>query len=232
VRRTLAAVLLAAALPAAAVAATPQRTTALKRGALRAARRALLRATDLGPEWSVTQAAPRKPPALACRAAAPGVLALAASPTWAESSTGPFVQGTAYGFADAPAQARAWRGAVGARLGPCLRSEFARGSESGVRLSPQSVGVQRFPREPARGRPAAVLLLRVSGTASTSGESVPAYLDALLIGQGRAIVRIELSSLNEAPEQGLELKLARRALARMPNVLPKPKPGGRAPGVR
>jgi hypothetical protein len=48
---------------------------------------------------------------------------------------------------------------------------------------------------------------RVSGAASTTGQSLNVFLDMIVLGSGRAITALSLSNIEQPPARQLELRL-------------------------
>jgi hypothetical protein len=170
----------------------------------------LLRRHDLGPGWYESAPAPPTAPSLDCTRPVKrtGAAARAESPTFAQSSQGPFVSELAAVFPAARPAQLWWRRTVTRRLGRCFAKVLASGSSGGVRLK-----ATREQLLPLRGAPAGARLFRVDGRATESGQSTPVYLDVVLIARGRVVVELELSSFESPARASLELRLA-RTLAR------------------
>jgi hypothetical protein len=179
------------------------------------ARGALLRRRDFGSGWSAGPA-PSAIPGLTCSAFSPSLAGVvergaAASPTFQQSSSGPFVSQAAYVY-DTPAeQALLWRRIVQPRLLDCVSGSLTHGSSQGVRFAVTSKHMLGLPKLPALAAG-----YRVAATASTSLQTIKVYLDMLVLGRGRIVTEISLSSLAQPVERGFELRLARTVSRRVP----------------
>jgi hypothetical protein len=178
------------------------------------ARHALLRFADLGKGWAGTPPG-RSVPQLGCPAFNPAVrraieIGDAASPTFRQSRSGPFVTQDAYAFATGAQQAAVWKALVRPRLLRCVAASLAHGGGQGVRFT---VTGKRLLHLPAL--PLAAAAYRVNGTANTQGQSVDVFLDMLVLGSGRTITAISISSFEEPVTQKLELRLARAVATRI-----------------
>ena len=174
----------------------------------RLARQVLISRHDLGPGWTVQAAAPSQAAPLTCpvfRPATPGVVrrAAAASPTFAESQSGPFVSQTSYVYGSAAQERIVWTRVVRPALARCFAAALVHGGSSGVSFAVTAthtfaLGVHN----------ATVAGYRVEGTASGSGQSMPVVVDSIVLGRGRTISALSLSSFDQAPSRGLESRLA------------------------
>jgi hypothetical protein len=174
---------------------------------------ALLRRTQLGAGWSVSSPAPRHVPALTCSAFDPAVsgateVGAAASATFAQSANGPFAAQVSYAYATPAQQLSVWRAVVRPALGRCFRASILHGSGRGVTFT--ATGVKRLSLPGVPGRSAEY---RVTGVATAPNQSVPVYLDAIIIGGGAGISALSLSTFLQPATPGTELRLA-RAMAR------------------
>lgn len=177
----------------------------------------LLTRSALGAGWRVSSAAPRKVPAIACSrmhlklhgaAARP---APAASPTYMQTSDGPFVAETAYLYRTAGDAKQVWRGVARRALEACLAQTLEAGSAHGVSFA--VVGERGLPAP--RIRDATTAAYRISATATTSGQSADAYLDTVLIRSGAAVAELSFTTLVTPPSAGLERRLTGLAAARL-----------------
>jgi hypothetical protein len=199
--------LLGAAAPAPA--STPQQR------AISPPRAALLRRADLGRQWSLQAAAPKHAPPLTCHGFSPrlpGVSAPAAvaSPTFARGLDGPFVSQTAYRYATAAQQHVVWRRVVVKRLLHCVAAALTAGGSGGARFTVASRKVL-----PLRGAGASVTRYRVGGSATSAGQTLPVFLDELVLGQRGLITALDVSTLMQPPADSLERRLVRLASARL-----------------
>jgi hypothetical protein len=56
----------------------------------------------------------------------------------------------------------------------------------------------------------------VQGTATSSGQTNDVYLDMIVVGRGRLITTISITSFSDPVDSGFERRLARAAAHRMP----------------
>lgn len=176
----------------------------------------LLARHDLGAGWRVTAAAPRSVPPIACgrlhlrlRGAAAHPVA-AASPTYTEGSSGPFVAQTAYVYANGAAARQVWRGVARAALLACLADSFVHGAAHGVTFTVTGQHVLPAPKLAVKAA-----RFQVDATATSGTESVDAYLEVLLFGHGNGVTELSFSSLVAPPAPGVELRVARAVAARL-----------------
>jgi hypothetical protein len=187
--------------------------SAAKRAALAAARAALVRRSDLH-GWSATPA-PKKVPSLTCDAFSPDLsgihtLGSAASPTFADGSSGPFVGETAYVFGSAAQQRSFWHRAVVRGLLNCVAGSLTGGSTQNIAFTVNRKQLLALPRIGARDAG-----YRVRGTASSSYGSQTVYLDMIVIGNGTAVGAVSFTSFFDPVSRSLELRLARLVAERM-----------------
>jgi hypothetical protein len=173
-----------------------------------AARAALLRSRDLGPGWSISSPAPTRAPGLACAGSGgPHVVrasARAGSPTFTQSSQGPFVFDLSAAFGSPAEAGQWWRQVVHPSLRRCFARVLAAGSGQGVQLRPTGSRVL-----PLAGGSSGVERYRVRGQARTSGQSAPVYLDVLILRGGSLVAELQVSSFDQPPADRLERRLAR-----------------------
>lgn len=178
------------------------------------ARAALLRRGDFGRGWS-SAAGPKTVPPLTCQRFNPPVrdateVGNAASPTFRQSSNGPFVTQNAYVYTTGAQRAAVWQAIVRPRLVRCVAASLTGGSGHGVRFT---VTGKRLLSLPKLGVPAAGY--RVSGTATSQGQSIDVFLDVVVLGSGRTIGAISISSFEQPVARALELRLARTVAERL-----------------
>ena len=179
------------------------------------AQSALLRRADLGRGWSEQSPPPAKPPNLTCPAFNPRVpgaveTGVAASPTFRASAQGPFVSETAHAYATATQERAVWRHIARPHLLRCAAESLRRGGGSRVRFTVTAKRLLTLPPLPAPARG-----YRVSGTASTAYQTIDVFLDLFVVGRGQTIAAIVLSSFEQPPRRGLELRLLRTVARRM-----------------
>jgi hypothetical protein len=169
----------------------------------------------LGAAWSTAAPAPSKTPELTCTAFNPRTSRViergaASSATFAQSAGGPFFAQVGYVYA-APAQEQElWGKVVRPDLGRCFKQSLVAGSGGGVRYT--AAGVKRLSLPKLAVSAAAY---RVTGTAATTDQTLPVYLDAIVFGHGADISEISLSSFDQPVARGLEVRLARAVARRL-----------------
>jgi hypothetical protein len=178
------------------------------------ARGVLLRRADFGNGWS-SAPGPRSVPPLTCSRFSPPIRAAvtevgdAVSPTFRQSSSGPFVSQLAYVYASGAQRAQVWRAVVQPRLVRCVAESLSAGSGHGVRFR---VTGKRLLRLPRLGVAAAGY--RASGEAISQGQAIDVFLDMLVLGSGRTITAISISSFEQPAARAVELRLARAVASR------------------
>lgn len=174
----------------------------------------LIRSRDLASGWYESAAAPRKAPTLAC----PGSggshvvreLARAASPTFARSQQGPFAFEISAVFGSAASASRWWSQVVHPGLRRCLESVLDASSSGGVKLHATAAEVL-----PLHGGPSGLERYRISGEATSSGQSTPVVFDVLLVRRRGYVAELQLSSFEAPPSDALERQLARAVVRRL-----------------
>lgn len=134
----------------------------------------------------------------------------AESATWQQSSSGPFASESNYVYSSRAQQAAVWRAVVGPKLVRCAAQDLVNGSGGGVRFRvtrKQVLGVA--------GLPAPAAHYRVSGTATSSGQSIDVFLDTIVLGHGRAIGVLSVSSFEAPVPASLDRRLAQAAARRL-----------------
>jgi hypothetical protein len=178
------------------------------------ARAALLRPSDFGRSWTSTPA-PKTVPGLTCPAFSPalsGVVQIggAISPTYAQSTTGPFASQTAYAYASASEEETVWREVASPRLLTCVAASLVRSTGGGAHFAVKSKHLLALP-----GLPVHAIGYRVFGTASVPNQTVNVYLDVILLGGGSAVTELSFSSFLQPMARASELRLARIVAARV-----------------
>jgi hypothetical protein len=179
------------------------------------ARSALLDRADLGPGWNESSPPPSKPPNLTCPAfdpRLPGAVetGVAASSTFRASAHGPFVSETAHAYATARQERAVWGHVARPRLLRCAAASLRRAGAAGVSFTVTGKRLLALPPLPAPARG-----YRVSGTASTSYQTIDVFLDLFVVGRGQTIAAVVVSSFEQPPPRRLELRLLRTAARRM-----------------
>jgi hypothetical protein len=200
------------ALPAWAGAAIIHRHTAAGQAL---ARQALLARSDLGRGWAPESAAAAKAQFLTCSAfnpPTPAVTEIGAigSPTYQRSASGPFLEQTAWVYSTPGQEAALWARVIRPGLVRCLAASVKENSGAGARATVRHAGSLRLaPVGVARAA------YRVSGTLAVSGQSIDIYVDMLVLGSGRTMTSLVLSSFEQPVSPALELRLARAAAGRL-----------------
>jgi hypothetical protein len=205
-------VVLSALLPASAGAAVVQGSTSAGK---RLAGEALLRRTDLGRGWSAGSPPPRKLTGLTCPQFNPPIEHVvqtggAQSPTYQRSASGPFLSETAYVYATAAQRSAVWTRIARPNLARCVADAFVQSSADGVSFTVIRKGTLGLPKLPAEA-----VGYRVSGTASTSRQTVDVYLDLVVLGSGRSLSALSISSFQAPVARRAELRLAQSAARRL-----------------
>lgn len=211
-KHTIAAALVVAISAGGAAASVTERPTGAGEARARAE---LLRQSELGAGWKVSAPAPKNAPALTCGVFHPGVSGVteqgaAASPTFAQTSSGPFLGQVSHVYASADQGLAVWRRIALPGLGRCAEQSLDHGGGHGVSL--RATGLRPLSLV---GLAARVWAYRVTGVASAASESVPVYLDVIVLGHGTGISQISLSSFLAPVTARLELRLARAVAQRM-----------------
>ncbi|MFL5831297.1 MAG: hypothetical protein ACJ76X_15390 [Solirubrobacteraceae bacterium] len=196
-------------------AAAPAPASSARKRAIPSPTAALLRRADLGRPWTLQADAPKHAPALTCHGFSPrlpGVTAPAAvaSPTFARGLQGPFVSQTAYRYATPAQQQIVWRRVVVPRLLRCVARALTAGASGGARFTVTSRKVA-----PLHGAAAPVTRYRIGGSATSAGQTLPVYLDELVLGHGPLITSLDVSSFAQPPADSLERRLVRLASTRL-----------------
>jgi hypothetical protein len=177
----------------------------------------LLTRADLGSGWSVSSQAPRKVASIGCAAlhlelhgGAAHPRAAAASATFGQGSSGPFVAQTAYEYANATDQRTVWKGVARRALMQCLAESFVHGAADGVQFTVVGKRALSEPRLKVK-----LAAYRITATAARPGQSVPAYLDVLVLASGDAVTELSVSNLVTPPASRLEHRLTGTIVRRM-----------------
>jgi hypothetical protein len=177
-------------------------------------RRALVTVHDLGAGWSVESPAPGRAPSLTCSAFAPrlpGVrrLGAAASPTFALSGHGTYLSQVAYRYGNASQAALVWRRVVTPRLLACVAAALRNSSGAGTSFTVTGRRVVAL-----RGAATRVERLRVRGTATASGQTLPVYVDELVLARGAIISVLDVATFDAPAADALERRIVAAAARR------------------
>jgi len=134
----------------------------------------------------------------------------AESPTYGQSSSGPFVSQTAYAYGSGSQQGRVWNALARPKLVRCVAQALLAGSGGGVHFTVTGRQTLGLPALPANARG-----YRVSGTATTTGQTVNVFLDMILLGRGQTISALSISTFQVPVASRLELRLAGAAARRL-----------------
>lgn len=179
------------------------------------ARHALIIRAALGPGFT-SSPAPRSVPQLRCpgfRPALPKVVQIGAavSPTFSGGASGPFISQSAFAYGTAGEQGQVWHKVIARGLLRCVRESLQAGSSRGVRLRATSAAIISPPRVTRQ-----TAGYRVTGTATAANQVIDVDLDMLVVGRDSVITTIAITSFSTPPSAGLEARLARAALRRLP----------------
>lgn len=176
--------------------------------AVPSARELLITRAELGSGWAVSAPAPARAPALTCHALPAALQAArrqaAASVTWGQGSSGPFVQQTAYRWATAATATAIWRQVARPSLLSCLAESLTHGGSSGVTFTVTGRHPLTAPRLGI-----GVRAYRVLATATIGGQPFPAYLDEFVLNTGGAISEVSVATYEEPPASAVETRVAR-----------------------
>jgi hypothetical protein len=200
--------------PAAASAAKSKPKTTHTTAGTAAAERALIGTSDLGPGW-VAGTAATSDESLSCggtSSAVAGVVEIgaAASPTFRESESGPFVSQAAFVYGSDSEADALWEHVAGAKVLACLAKSVAGGGAKGISFT--VLRHQELSRPTGDARSSAY---RVIVQAKTKAQKVTAYVDMLLLGRGDAVTALSFASFSQPVDTALELSLARVAAGRL-----------------
>jgi hypothetical protein len=176
----------------------------------RLARASLLTAAELGKGWT-GKPGPQQGVTLACRGYGPsgaGVVetGAAASPSLSFGTTGPFLSQQTSVYATAAQASAYWRRAVRPGLLACLRENVEALRAKGVKVT--ILSQRKLARSTALAHTAA---FRVTARANR----LTLYFDVLLLGNGRTITSLALSSFQQAPPAAVEETLARLVVRKL-----------------
>ncbi len=175
-----------------------------------AAQAALLRASDLGKGWS-GKASVQRGVRLACPGYAPsgaGIVEVggAASPDFSYGTTGPFVSQETSVYATAAEARTYWARAVRPGLLACVAQNVEALAAKGAKVA--ITRRETLPFSSSAPRAAAYrVVARVN--------RLTLYFDVILLGSGRAIAAIAVSSFEQAPPAAFEQILAHDLAARL-----------------
>jgi hypothetical protein len=224
----LAAAVVAAAGPAGAAGA-PGPAVRQTRAGTAAAQASLLTRKDLGAGWTAT-ATRASGLLVSCsghRPSGAGVVETgnASSPTFAAGRVGPFIVQVTSVYASAAQASTYWRRAVTAGLVACARQSLQTISARGIRVRVLSQGALPL----AKVAPMTAGYRVVASLSSAAERDLKTYVDWILVGRGRALTEIMISSFAQPPAD-FEHALALIADARMGGGhAPPPRPGSKLP---
>jgi hypothetical protein len=169
---------------------------------------------DLGHGWS-SQPAPAKVPPLTCSGFKPSLVGVvetgaAASRTFAQTSSGPFVSSVTYVYKTAAEAAEVWHRAITEKLLRCVADGLVGGSGHGVKFTVNGKHMVSLPAIAAETRG-----YRVIGTASSPDQQIGVYLDVIVLERGRMLAALSYSNFAVPAQRSLELRLARKVAGRL-----------------
>jgi hypothetical protein len=184
------------------------------RSGMALARGLLLRRGDFSPGWT-SSPAPKTVPGLTCPAFRPALSGVvqtggAISPTYEQSSTGPFASQTAYSYANAGEEQTVWSEVARPNLLACVAASLARTSTGGVHFAVNGKRLLALPSLPVRAEG-----YRVTGTATVPNQTVNVYLDVVLLGGGDEVTELSFSSFLQPVARAFEVRLARIVAGRV-----------------
>lgn len=179
------------------------------------AREALLRRPDLGPGWTVAAAAPRHAAPLTCPRFHPRMMGVtetsaAASPSFERTTGGPFVSQAAYVYASGAQERRVWSALARPKLVECVAATLTGASSEGVGFAVTAKGPLALPRLET-----SAIGYSVSAAATSAEVPTAIYLDAVLLGAGRTISELSVSSFGKQEGAALARRLARLVARRV-----------------
>jgi hypothetical protein len=179
------------------------------------ARAVLLARSALGRSWSVSAPPPRRIPPLTCARFKPHLAGVsgtgaASSPTYAAGKSGPFFSQSAYSYASAAAESSIWHALARPGLLACIAGSVTGGSQDGVSFA---VTAKRTLRLPKLQAPAAAYA--VSATATSAEVQTDVYVVSIVLGYGRTISELTVTSFDQRQARMQALRLARIAAGRI-----------------
>jgi hypothetical protein len=167
----------------------------------------VLAVKDLGKGWT-GQASPQSGVTFSCpgyRPSGAGVVETggASSPTFSYSQTGPFVLQKASVYATTAQADTYWQRAVTPKLLGCVLRTLEAVTARGVKVTITKKGTY-----PLKTGISHSLAFRVAGILETNGNRVTNYLDVIVLGSGRTITAITISSFRSPPPTDFELIVA------------------------
>jgi hypothetical protein len=196
--RSLAAFLLAAVVTAGAASAAGPAVKQTTAGTA-AAKSSLLTLHDLGTGW--TQTATRASGLdVTCSGHEPsgqGIVqtGLASSPTFAAGKVGPFIVQVTSVYATGAEASAYWRRAVTASLVDCARQSLQTITARGIRVKVLSQGVLPL----TKVAPLTAAYRVVATLTSAAQKNLKTYVDWILVGHGKAVTEIMISSFEVVP---------------------------------
>src|SRR4051794_5017315 len=167
------------------------------------ARASVLAVKDLGNGWTGA-ASPQSGVTFACagyRPSGSGVVETgsATSPTFSYSQTGPFLLQKASVYASVGQANTYWRRAVTPKLLTCAVQTLEAVTARGVKVK-----ITKKATYPLKTGIAHTLAFRVVGSLTSNGNTVTNYLDVIVLGSGRTITAVTISSFRSAPPAEFE----------------------------
>jgi len=177
-----------------------------------AARRLLLVRADLGESWNAGRT---KLGALTCPTFDPPLKGIvetgaAGAANFTLGTGGPFVTQSAWIYRTAAQATSLWRTVVGKGLQQCLSDSVGSGSTQSVTFTVTGRRRLALPKLGARAAG-----YRVAAKAETTLQTVTVVYDLVVLGRGRAVTELSFASFSTPVSRTLELRLARRAVAKL-----------------
>jgi hypothetical protein len=182
-----------------------------------AAHRLLLTAHDFPSSWTSTPPTVRTHPVLTCAVSAVPQKpvkerAVASSPSFAASNSGPFVTQTAWIYRTDAQVSTVWKRAA-PQLRRCFVQAIQQGSTKSVTFTVKSSRALTLPHVTTH-----VAGYHVVAQATTTGQTVDTYYDMLVLAHGTAITELSFARLALPVPRALELRVARLAARRLGGV--------------
>jgi hypothetical protein len=178
------------------------------------AKASLLTLTDLGKGWT-GKATAASAPILSCTGYTPsftGVVetGVASSPTFAASTSGPFLVEQTSVFASAGQASKVWQRAVRPGLLGCAAQTLGTLAAKGIHVTI----VARQPLQLAKPTPHTAAY-RVVGKLKTTKQTLTAYLDVVYVSRGASLTAITFSSFVKPVPTAVEVAIAKLVAHRM-----------------
>jgi hypothetical protein len=178
------------------------------------AKASVLAKSDLGKGWTGTPS-PQSGVAFACRGYSPSGAGIvetgaAASPTFSFSPTGPFLLQKTSVYATVAQANTYWQRAVTPKLLACAVQTLDAVSARGVKVT-----ITKQAALPLTTSATHTRAFRVAGTLESNGNKVTNYLDVIVLGNGREITAVTISSFRSPPPAEFERIVAHEVVRKL-----------------